>query len=58
LLVVKETAMKICQAIFGVAIAGCGALAWRFWNIDGLLAFFIVLAGLGMTAHAFGYKAL
>ena len=53
----KETAMKICQAIFGVAIAVVwSALAWRFWNIDGYLAFFIVLAGLGMAAHAFGYK--
>jgi hypothetical protein len=52
----NETAKKICQAVLGVAIAVGGALTWRFWDIDGYVAFVIVLSGLGMAAHAFGYN--
>ena len=55
MLVLNETAKKIGQAILGVAIAVGGAW-WRFWDIDGYIAFVIVLSGLGMAAHAFGYN--
>jgi hypothetical protein len=54
----NETAKKICQAILGVAIDVGGAFAWRYWNIDGYIAFVIVLSGLGMAGHAFGYTDL
>jgi hypothetical protein len=56
MLVLNETAKNIGQAVLGVAIAVGGALAWRFWDIDGYIAFVVVLSGLGMAAHAFGYN--
>jgi hypothetical protein len=46
---------KIAEALAGLLIAAGAAAAWRYWQIDGLLAVLIVLSGLSLTAHAFGY---
>ena len=55
-----KPAADICKMVgqiaFGVAIAVTAALAWRFWDIDGYLAFIAVAAGAGMAAHACGYE--
>jgi len=52
----QTAVQKIGLAIFGVCVAVASALAWRYWNIPGIIAFLFVLSGAGMTAAAFGYK--
>lgn len=46
---------KIAEAACGLLIAGAAAAAWRFWQVDGFIAFWGILIGLGFVGHAFDY---
>lgn len=37
---------KVLRAVVGIAVAVGALLAWKFWQLDGLLAFIIGAGGL------------
>ena len=47
---------KIGALILGIGIAVASAVAWRFWQIDGIFAILGVLSGLGIAAEACGIR--
>jgi hypothetical protein len=45
--------MKLAQMIM-MCITGLTTFAWKFWNVDGKAAIFVVVAGISLIAVAFG----
>ena len=53
----NDAVKKTVQATLGLVIAFGAAAAWRFWNIDGMLAILVVFGGLwNARADAFGFE--